>query len=96
MIKTFANKETAAAFQGLPVKQFPSDIRVRIRSKLQQLHASSVLEDLRVPPGNRLESLKGDRIGYTVFGLMTNGASVSFGKMAMPTMLKLLTTTKKP
>jgi proteic killer suppression protein len=63
MIKTFANKETAAAFQGLAVKRFPADIRVRIRSKLQQLHASSLLEDLRVPPGNRLESLKGDRIG---------------------------------
>ncbi|MDP1771936.1 MAG: type II toxin-antitoxin system RelE/ParE family toxin [Methylobacter sp.] len=63
MIKTFANKETAAAFQGLPVKRFPADIRVRIRSKLQQLHASSLLEDLRIPPGNRLESLKGDRIG---------------------------------
>lgn len=63
MIKTFANKETVAAFQGLPVKQFPADIRVRIRSKLQQLHAASSLEDLRVPPGNRLESLKGDRVG---------------------------------
>jgi proteic killer suppression protein len=63
MIKTFANKEAAAAFQGLPVKQFPANIRARIRSKLQQLHASSVLEDLRVPPGNRLESLKGDRMG---------------------------------
>ncbi len=63
MIKTFANKEAAAAFQGLPVKRFPADIRVRIRSKLQQLHASSLVEDLRIPPGNRLESLKGDRIG---------------------------------
>jgi proteic killer suppression protein len=62
MIKSFATKETAAAFQGLPVKRFPADIRVRMRSKLQQLHASSLLEDLRVPPGNRLESLKGDRI----------------------------------
>lgn len=63
MIKTFANKETAAAFQGLPVKRFPADIRVRMRSKLQQLHVSSLLEDLRIPPGNRLESLKGDRLG---------------------------------
>jgi toxin HigB-1 len=63
MIKTFANKETAAAFKGLSVKRFPVDIRVRIRSKLQQLNVSSLLEDLRVPPGNRLESLKGDRLG---------------------------------
>lgn len=63
MIKTFANKENAAAFQGLPVKRFPSDIRVRIRSKLQQLHAVALLDDLRVPPVNRPESLKGDRIG---------------------------------
>lgn len=63
MIKTFANKETAAAFQGLPVKRFPPEIRVRIRSKLQQIHAASLIEDLRIPPGNRLEALKGDRIG---------------------------------
>ncbi len=64
MIKTFANKESAAAFQGLPVKRFPADIRQRMRSKLQQLDASSLLEDLRIPPGNRLESLKGGRLGH--------------------------------
>jgi len=63
MIKTFANKETSAAFQGLPVKRFPPEIWQRIRSKLQQLHVSALLEDLRIPPGNRLEPLKGDRIG---------------------------------
>ncbi len=63
MIKTFANKETSAAFQGLAVKRLPVDIRGRIRSKLQQLNASLTLDDLRIPSGNRLESLKGDRVG---------------------------------
>jgi len=63
MIKTFADKETLAAFKGLPVKRFPPDIRIRIRSKLQQLNASALLDDLRIPPGNRLEPLLGDRLG---------------------------------
>ncbi len=63
MIKTFANKETSAAFQGLAVKRLPVDIRSRIRSKLQLLNASLTLDDLRIPSGNRLEFLKGDRVG---------------------------------
>lgn len=63
MIKTYANKETAAAFKGLPVRRFPADLRQRIRQRLQQLHAATTLDFLRVPPGNRLEALQGDRAG---------------------------------
>jgi len=62
-IKTFADKETAAAFLGLAVKRFPVEIRKRLRSRLDQIHAATALDFLRIPPGNRLELLAGDRAG---------------------------------
>ena len=63
MIKTFADKETEKLFSGLAPRKVPSDIhRVALR-KLVQLNASVELDFLRIPPGNRLEGLKGDRLG---------------------------------
>ncbi len=62
-IKSFKDKETAAAFAELPVRSHPPDIRKRALAKLQQLDAALSLEDLRVPPSNRLEALSGDRKG---------------------------------
>ena len=62
-IKSFKDKETAAAFSELPVRAHPPDIRKRALAKLQQLDAALSLEDLRVPPSNRLEALAGDRKG---------------------------------
>jgi proteic killer suppression protein len=62
-IKSFKDKETAAAFAELPVRSHPPDIRKRALAKLQQLDAALTLEDLRVPPGNRLEALTDDRAG---------------------------------
>jgi proteic killer suppression protein len=62
-IRSFKDKETAAAFAELPVRSHPPDIRKRALAKLQQLDAAMSLEDLRVPPSNRLESLAGDRVG---------------------------------
>jgi proteic killer suppression protein len=53
-IKSFKDKATAAAFAELPVRSHPPDIRKRALAKLQQLDAAMSLEDLRVPPGNRL------------------------------------------
>jgi proteic killer suppression protein len=61
-IKSFKDKGTAAAFAELPVRS-PPDIRKRALAKLQQLDAAMSLEDLRVPPSNRLEALGGDRKG---------------------------------
>ncbi|MCL2876246.1 MAG: type II toxin-antitoxin system RelE/ParE family toxin [Betaproteobacteria bacterium] len=59
MIKTFANKQTAALFAGLSVRQFDGQwVRVA-RTKLAMLHAAASIEFLRVPPGNRLERLSG-------------------------------------
>ena len=62
-IKSFKDKETAAAFSGLPVKSLPPNVRKRALAKLQQLGVALILDDLRVPPGNRLETLVGDRQG---------------------------------
>jgi toxin HigB-1 len=63
MIKSFKNAETQAAFEGESRKGFPADLLKITRRKLQMIAAASVLTDLKVPPGNRLEALKGDRKG---------------------------------
>lgn len=62
-IKSFADKETAAAFLGVAVKCYPAEIRKRLRSRLDQINAATSLDFLRIPPGNRLELLSGDRAG---------------------------------
>jgi proteic killer suppression protein len=62
-IKSFKDKATAAAFAELAVRSHPPDIRKRALAKLQQLDAAMSLEDLRVPPSNRLETLAGNRAG---------------------------------
>jgi proteic killer suppression protein len=62
-IKSFKDKATAAAYAEQPVRSHPPDIRKRALAKLQQLDAAMSLEDLQVPPGNRLEALTGDRAG---------------------------------
>ncbi len=63
MIKTFADKHTAAIFEGFQVKRLPKEIQQAARRKLKQIDAAGSIESLRVPPGNRLEPLKGDRVG---------------------------------
>jgi len=62
MIKTFADKDTEALFQGERVRRFVN-IEGPARRKLDYLDAAGVLDDLRAPPGNRLEALKGNRVG---------------------------------
>ena len=62
MIKTFRCRETAALFAGKRVARFANILAVATR-KLQQIDSAATLESLRVPPGNRLEQLKGDRRG---------------------------------
>ena len=62
MIVTFHCKDTESLLNGKRVARFVQFESVAMR-KLQQVHAATVLEFLRVPPGNRLEALAGDRIG---------------------------------
>lgn len=64
MIKTYRRSEVRALFEdGRPLKGTPADMQRRAVAKLQMLHAAGRLDDLRVPPGNRLEALTGDRKG---------------------------------
>ncbi|MHB8764353.1 MAG: type II toxin-antitoxin system RelE/ParE family toxin [Deferrisomatales bacterium] len=62
MILSFRDADTAALAAGERVKRFANIERVALR-KLRQLEIAGRLEDLRVPPGNRLEALKADRAG---------------------------------
>ncbi|OGA31904.1 MAG: plasmid maintenance system killer [Betaproteobacteria bacterium RIFCSPLOWO2_12_FULL_62_13b] len=63
MIKSFADKVTAAIFLGEEVRRPDKPVQRAARRKLAMLDAASSLDALRVPPGNRLEMLKGDRKG---------------------------------
>jgi proteic killer suppression protein len=63
MIRSFKDRETERIWQGRASRRFPRDIQDRALRKLRQLDASRALDDLRNPPGNRLEPLGGNRSG---------------------------------
>ena len=63
MIKSFGDKRTSAIFAGYAVREPPLRIQRRARAKLLMIDAAKDLADLRVPSGNRLEALRGDRAG---------------------------------
>lgn len=63
MIESFRDKDAEALWQGRSARRLPPDIRQVAMRKLRLLDAASRLDDLRVPPGNRLEALGGDRRG---------------------------------
>ena len=62
MIRSFACPETEALSKGERVRRFVN-IAAAAQRKLRQLQIAGKLDDLRVPPGNRLEALKGGRLG---------------------------------
>ncbi|HEX9000498.1 MAG TPA: type II toxin-antitoxin system RelE/ParE family toxin [Blastocatellia bacterium] len=63
MIQSFANAETERFFTTGKSRHIPPEIRLRAAKRLTQLDAATRVEDLRLPPSNRLEALKGDRKG---------------------------------
>lgn len=63
MIKSFRDKETEKIFRGRFSRKLPQEIQRLTARKLEQLDAATILETLRVPPGNQLEALKGARRG---------------------------------
>jgi len=63
MIKSFKSKETARIFARLRSIRLPQDIQQVSYRKLRMLNNAVTLDDLRIPPANRLEKLSGDRSG---------------------------------
>lgn len=68
MIATFADKSTEDIFNGINSaearRRLPRDLWRIAARKLDQIDSAVTLDDLKIPPGNRLEALKADRIGY--------------------------------
>ena len=63
MIQSFRSRETEKIWKGTPSRKLPPDIQRAALRKLMILNQAENLNDLRVPPANRLEALKGDRSG---------------------------------
>ena len=65
MIRSFRDRETERIFQRLGSRRFPAPVVASALRKLLILDGAESLQDLRVPPGNRLESLRGNRLGQS-------------------------------
>jgi proteic killer suppression protein len=63
VIRNFADREAEKIWRGESSRRLPAAIQQAARRKLRMLNAAAVLDDLRVPPANRLEALSGDRRG---------------------------------
>jgi proteic killer suppression protein len=63
MIRTFGDKETALIFNGIFVRTLPRHVQAAARDKLLIIDSATSIKDLFVPPGNRLELLRGARSG---------------------------------
>ena len=63
MIKSFRDRETEHLFHREPSRKLPQNIQRVAFRKLRMLNRSHTLQDLKIPPSNRLEALKGDRKG---------------------------------
>lgn len=63
MIRSFRDADTEKVFKRQFVRKFPHDIQQRAFMRLNAIDAAVRLEDLRLPPSNQLEALKGDRKG---------------------------------
>ena len=63
VIQTFADSETERFYTAGKSRRLPTEIRKRAAMRLLQLDAATRIEDLRLPPSNRLEQLRGDRAG---------------------------------
>lgn len=61
MIKSFADRETESIWSGRRIRRLPAEIQTSALRKLRLINAANSLNDLRIPPGNRLEILKGNR-----------------------------------
>ena len=63
MVRSFGSKDTASIWLGIQIKRYPKELQELARRKLRMLNSATQIVDLFLPPGNRLEALKGDRKG---------------------------------
>lgn len=63
MIRSFGDKKTETVFNRGQARKLPPEIHKRAKRRLLLIHAASSLDDFKVPLGNRLEQLSGDRLG---------------------------------
>jgi proteic killer suppression protein len=63
VIHGFADRETELIWTGVRSRRLPGDMQSAALRKLRMLNQARKLDDMRVPPGNRLEALKGERAG---------------------------------
>jgi toxin HigB-1 len=71
MIKTFSDKETKALYETGKSKKLPSQILSRALRKLEYIDLATDVDDLKVPPGNKLHQLSGDRVGQYAIAINT-------------------------
>jgi proteic killer suppression protein len=64
VIRSFADREAEKVWAGVVSRRLPIAMQPVARRKLRMLNSAASLEDLRIPPANRLEALKGDRKGW--------------------------------
>jgi toxin HigB-1 len=69
VIKTFADGHTQALYETGQTRRFPPTIAKRAVRRLEYLDLATALEDLRVPPSNRLHKLTGDRVGQSAIAI---------------------------
>lgn len=96
MIASFADRETERLFRRERVRRFPAELQRVLLRKLVQLDAATALEDLRAPPGNRLEKLKGDRTGEHSIRVNDQWRVCFAGSRAPRTMSRSWTITTDP
>ncbi len=63
MIKSFADKRTRQIYDGQLVKRMDANLQKKVLRRLRYIEAAENIEDLRVPPSNRLEKKEGDLLG---------------------------------
>ena len=86
MIGSFGSKDTERIWHEQYVKGVDRMVQRATLRKLELIHAAKDVEDLRIPPGNRLERLVGERADSTASEPTRNGESASFAEMEVRTM----------
>jgi toxin HigB-1 len=69
MIKSFADRRTQELYVTGKAKRFPPDVAIWVARKLEYVDLATKLDDLKVPPGNRLHALEGDRKGLYLIAI---------------------------